>query len=151
MTRTVRCRNNGSALREFAMQRTYRLIGCILVSCLATLGGCSTARDVQVSGEIKSATALQGPITLQFFETSDDTKAVQSVLIDKVGTFDQKVQMAGDQVRIVAFADLDKNGACTDGEPSADATADIKDDTKAGPVVLELASRPCPKSSAGSK
>jgi len=112
------------------------------VSLAFALAGCSSARDVEVTGEVNGA--AQGSILLEFFDVSGDEKTSAGTATVAESTFKQVVSLEGDEVIVRAIADANDDGACTEGEQWAEATAKIEDD-KAGPVELTLAVAPCPK------
>lgn len=114
----------------------------------ALAAGCSSARDVEVTGEVSAAqsAAVDGKILLDFMEIADDAEAPESVhtqTLDALGTFTATAPLEGDKVRIRAINDKDGNGACSEGEAWAEVDAEITED-KVADVKLELANAACP-------
>jgi hypothetical protein len=125
----------------------------ILIAVVA--GGCGSSREVEVAGDAKASgqTAVAGPVTIQFWEVAgegDDapTEPVKSITIEKLGPFTAKVDVEGDKIRVLAIADSDKSGSCTEGEAWAEAQATIKDDDTIDRVTLALAVAACPSAPA---
>jgi hypothetical protein len=126
------------------------LLGSLaLVSMALPLVACGSSRDVEVSGEVSApaSVAVEGPISVQFFDVVDEEspERVHSITLETTGAFGEKVSLAGDDVRIVALDDRDANGACSAGEPWAQVEAPIKDDDTIDPVTLTLGLSPCPQ------
>jgi hypothetical protein len=124
------------------------------VACLAlapTLVGCGASRDVEVSGEIGAATTVQteGKIVLRFFDVigegeEQELSDVHSVNLSSLGAFKESVSLEGDSVLIRAIDDRNADGACSEGEPWAEATAAISDDDTVEAVKLTLENKACP-------
>src|SRR5688500_9807654 len=102
-----------------------------LVLVALPLVACGSSRDVEISGEVAapSTMTLEGPITVQFYDLVEDEspERVHSITLTSPSAFGEKVELAGDKVRIVAIDDRDANGACSAGEPWAQVEAPIKD------------------------
>ena len=114
------------------------------------IAGCSSGRDVEVTGSVSAAQSVQvqGPIVLQFLDVvaDDQTPEVAHTMkLDALGPFSQKVPLEGKQVIVRAINDKDGNGACTNGEAWVDVRAEISTDDKVGPVALALVSAECSK------
>ena len=129
------------------MKITSHVVCLVVAGALAV--GCDSSREVEVSGEVSApvTTAIDGEMTLDFFDVIDDgeeAKSVHTVKLEAIGSFKEKVEVEGDSVRVRALNDRDGDGACTDGEAWAEATAAISDDDKVEPVSLELTNDPCP-------
>ena len=109
--------------------------------------GCSSARDVEVTGEVQApASGTQGKILLDFMDIVSDSETPESVhtqTLDAPGAFTATAPLEGDQVRVRAVDDKDDNGACTAGEAWAQVDADITEDKVEG-VKLTLKVEPCP-------
>jgi len=124
---------------------------CAALSMLAIeIAGCGASRDVEVTGNVSAAATVQvqGPILLQFLDVLADGQAptvAQSMKLDALGAFTQKVPLEGKQLIVRAINDTDGNGACSSGEAWVDAKADISSDDKVGPVSLALISAECAK------
>jgi hypothetical protein len=128
---------------------TIRLLAPVALIAVLSAAGCSSARDVEVSGEVKAATstAVQGNIHVEFFDVSGEGEdleltSVHAVELTNVGEFNEKVPLEGDRVLVRAIADADGNGACSDGEAWAEMEAAIEED--AASVALELRIQACP-------
>jgi hypothetical protein len=107
----------------------------------AGLVGCSSSRDVEVTGEVQGAST--GKVYVQFFELTDSKPSVvYDLTLDQAGAFKQKVQLEGDTVLVRAIADADGDQACTAGESWGEFQADITDDK--ADVNITLAAEPCP-------
>ena len=115
-----------------------------ILSIAAFAGGCSSEREIEVSGEAKAPATgtLSAPIRLQFFDEIDPAKPATTpaleVMLEKAGPFTQKVTLRGDKVRIFALSDANKSGACDGGEPWSSVEADVNSDGKVAPVTLAL-------------
>lgn len=119
----------------------YAILGVVSLGLL--LAGCSSARDVEVTGEVSGA--AQGQILLEFFDVNGDEKvSAGTTVLGADRTFTQKVSLEGDKVLVRAIADTNDDEACSEGEQWAEATAEIEDD-KAGPIELALVVAACPK------
>ncbi len=129
------------------MKFTSNVVCLVVAGALAV--GCTSSRDVEISGEVSApaTTDIDGEITLDFFDVlgdGEEAKNVHTVKLEALGEFKETVEVEGDSVRVRALNDRDGDGACTDGEAWAEATAAISDDDKVEPVALELANDPCP-------
>jgi hypothetical protein len=116
----------------------------------AMLIGCSSARDVEVTGEVTAPASVQGKILLDFMEIETDEETAESVHTETLaapGPFTATAPLEGDKVRIRAVNDTDGNGICSAGEAWAEVDADVTDD-KVTDVKLELKVATCPAPSA---
>ena len=128
---------------------TIKLLAPVALIAALSAAGCSSARDVEVTGEVKSASssAVQGKIIVDFFDVAGEGESleltsVHSVELTELGTFSEKVPLEGDRVLVRAIADADGNGACTEGESWAEMEAAIEQD--AASVALDLSVQACP-------
>jgi hypothetical protein len=127
------------------------LIPAALISIAAFAVGCSSGRSVEVTGEVKAADSvtLSGPISISFFEVPDegeeaDTDPLKEIEIAQPGQFTETVdEVEGDNIRIFALDDADKDGACDEGEAWAQIDAPVEEDT-VKLVTLELSLAACP-------
>jgi hypothetical protein len=124
-------------------------------SCLAlaSLLGMFTAgcggQEVEVTGEAKSAEAVSGEITIEFFDAADaEAESLAQITLAELGPFEQVVEIDSDEIRIFALADADKDGKCSEGEAWAEGRATVKDDGTTDPVTLELVRDACPEADA---
>lgn len=111
------------------------------------LGGCSNARDVEVTGEVAAASnvEVQGVIMLEFFDLIDESEpsSVKTATLSALGPFTQTLSVEGDNVLIRAINDRNGDGTCSSGEPWAEVESSITEDTVEN-VVLSLGDKPCP-------
>ncbi len=115
--------------------------------------GCSSARDVEVTGSVQSE--LSGPIEVQIFEVTDDSEAdaeaepVVTIRLDQPGDLQETVSLEGDKLRAFALQDIDGDGQCSEGDAWAETTVQILEptDDDGAPdatILLNLASAACP-------
>jgi hypothetical protein len=112
----------------------------------AMLIGCSSARDVEVTGEVTAPASVQGKILLDFLDLASDSEKPESVHTQTLaapGAFTATAPLEGDKVRILAVNDTDGNGSCSAGEAWAQVDADVTDDKVTG-VKLDLKVTTCP-------
>jgi hypothetical protein len=121
---------------------------------LAFAVGCSSARDVEVSGKVTapSTVAVGDKVVIDFIdvvgEGSDQKQTVASTaMLKALGDFKQTVPLEGDQVLIRAIDDRDGDGKCSAGEAWGELTAQITDD-KVEAASLVLGTAACPAMSA---
>ena len=126
------------------MLRNY-FAATVMLSGLALIAGCSSSRDVEVSGKV-SAGSVSSEITLEFFDVNgSDKTSVHTAKLGDDGSFKETVSIEGDEVLVRAIADADGNAKCTEGEQWGEASAKISDDDKAGPIEVALSLAACPK------
>ena len=131
------------------MHQARGLVCAVVVLSALSAAACSGGRDVDVSGDVsaQAGVSVTGPIQLNFLDVVNDTdppKSAATTKLDALGTFDQKVNVSGDTVRVFALVDANGDGKCTAGEPWAKADAKIGDDDKVDQVALTLAPGTCP-------
>jgi hypothetical protein len=125
------------------MYSNIRMLGLSLVSALS-LVGCSSSRDVQVTGQVTAPASAQGTILVEFFEISDsETTSVHSIDLNGPGAFDEQVPLEGDKVLIRAVADADGDGKCTNGELWDEIEAEV-DSEDSAQATLALHAGDCP-------
>ncbi len=108
------------------------------------LSACSAGRDVEVEGEVSSA-STQGDILVQFWDIQESERAqVHDIKLAAPGTFKETVPLEGERLLVRAIADADGNGACTAGEQWAELELPIADDGSVEPVKLVLGGGACP-------
>ena len=106
--------------------------------------GCSSSRDVEVTGQVSSASA-QGQILLEFFDVEGaDKTSVHTAKAAPDGSFKETVALSGDEVLVRAIADADADGACSQGELWGETSAKIQDDA-VEPITPALGAEACPK------
>ncbi|HVY31852.1 MAG TPA: hypothetical protein VHB79_35195 [Polyangiaceae bacterium] len=133
---------------------SYRnlVVGGICLGLVAV--GCSSARDVEVSGKVTApSTVTTGDkIAVQFLDvvgegTDAKTELAQTAELKALGDFKQTVPLEGNEVIVRAIDDRDGNGKCTEGEAWGETQAKVTDD-KAEAVSLALAVAKCPAEAA---
>lgn len=125
------------------MYSNIRMLGLSLVSALA-LFGCSSSRDVEVTGQVSAPASAQGEILVEFFEITDsENTSVHSVKLAGAGAFAEKVPLEGDELLVRAIADADGDGKCTKGELWDEIKADVGEDDTAS-ATLSLHAGDCP-------
>jgi len=112
--------------------------------------GCSSGRDVEVSGKVTapSTLAVGDKLVIDFIDVvGDGTDAKQhlasSAELKAPGEFDQTVSLEGDQVLVRAVDDRDGDGKCTAGEAWGEALAPVTQN-KADTAMLMLGTAACP-------
>ena len=122
-----------------------------LVSLLGSLAlasfvvGCSGAEEVEITGEAKSAQAISGKITIEFFDVLEDEQpSLAKLTLDALGPFEQVVEAESDRIRVFALADGDGDGKCSEGEAWGEVEITVKEDGTTDPVDLELGTEACP-------
>jgi hypothetical protein len=130
---------------------SYRNRALVGILCLGFgLAGCSSARDVEVSGKVTAPSTLTvgDKVVIDFIDVvGAGADAKQSVAhttqLAALGDFKETVPLEGDQVLIRAIDDRDGNGACSAGEAWAETHAEINDG-KAVATSLMLSTTACP-------
>jgi hypothetical protein len=141
-----------NALEELVMTKNRIFLSIAAISALAFAQGCSSAQEVEVTGEATAAATVTGPISIEFFEVAaadaeaDETESlsIKKIELAQAGPFKETIEVEGDAIRIFALADSDKNGACTEGEAWAETEATVKEDGTLAAVTLALAVVACP-------
>ena len=92
------------------------ILSLIAITTLALVSGCSGSREIEVKGDITSTEAVTAPIAIELFDVPEaedgEQTSVATATLEMLGSFDQKVDVAGKAVRIVAVADADGDGKC---------------------------------------
>jgi hypothetical protein len=129
----------------------YRKSALLGFVCLA-LGavGCSSARDVEVSGKVTAPSSLTvgDKVVVDFIDVvGDGDEAKQSVAhttqLEALGDFKETVPVEGDRMIIRAIDDRDGDGKCTAGEAWGETEIEISED-KVEAATLTLATAACP-------
>ena len=114
------------------------------------VAGCSSARDVEVSGKVSAPSSLTvgDKVVIDFIdvvgEGSEEKRTVaHTSQLTKLGDFKETVPLEGDRVVIRAIDDRDGNGACSAGEPWGEVQAPISAD-KVEAASLSLSMAACP-------
>jgi hypothetical protein len=116
---------------------------------LGLLAACSTARSVDVTGQVSATAAITDPISLEFFEQQKDVTDAERVSIKKVelsalGAFTEKLDVTEDVLIAHALVDSDGDGKCTAGELWGESTQTAKDDGTFDAFAITLKADPCP-------
>jgi hypothetical protein len=124
------------------MYTKIRMLGLALASTLAI--GCSSSRDVEVSGQVSAPATAQGAILIEFFEQTDsELESVHSIQLAAPGAFAETIPLEGDRLLVRATLDADGNGACSTGELWDEIETAVTDDV-AEEVTLALHDGACP-------
>ena len=112
--------------------------------------GCSSAREVEVSGKVTAASSVTvgDEVVIQFIdlvgEGADAPSAVaHTTKLSSLGDFDQVVELEGDAVLIRVIDDRNGDGVCSEGEAWGQVRAAIDQD-KVEAVSLMLGTMACP-------
>lgn len=125
------------------MYSNIRMLGLSLVSALA-LFGCSSSRDVEVTGQVSAPATAQGEILVEFFDIVDsENTSVHSIELAEPGAFSEQVPLEGDTLLVRAVADANGDGKCTNGELWDEIEAEIGSDDTAS-ATLSLHAGDCP-------
>ena len=132
------------------MKTTMILTSIAILSVLSLATGCSSS-EVEVTGEAKAAASatLSGPISIKFLEPVDQSgtaaefETIKTIELASPGEFTEMVEVEGETVYIFALNDVNKDGACSEGEAWASANATVKEDGTLDKVTLELAVADC--------
>ncbi len=126
-------------------------LAAIALSTAALLAACSDAQEYEVTGEVTSAQALAGKVSLEFFEVGQEADAeresIKKVELDKLGGFTETVELSPEsKLIIVAIDDADGDGKCSAGEQWAEAEVSelAEDGTAPDAVSLALKANDCP-------
>ena len=128
--------------------RKSLLVG--VVGCTLCALGCSSGRDVEVSGQVTAPSTLSvgDKVVIDFIDVvGEGTDAKQSLAgsteLKMLGDFKETVSLEGDQVLIRAIDDRDGDGKCTAGEAWGESHAPVTQD-KAAATMLTLGTAACP-------
>lgn len=129
----------------------YRNLVVVGVVCAGlAVVGCSSARDVEVSGKVTapSTVAVGDKLVVEFIDVvGEGTDTKQSLAhtaeLKAPGDFKETVPLEGNEVVIRAIDDRNGDGKCSAGEAWGEARAKVADD-KVEPVSLVLGTAACP-------
>ncbi|MEZ4225142.1 MAG: hypothetical protein R3B13_29595 [Polyangiaceae bacterium] len=124
-------------MKKFVMPLVCALAGSLGI-------GCSSARDIQVTGEVQGGLAGQN-VQVEFWDIngSDQTK-VHSVTLLGAGAFDETVPLEGDKLIVRAIVDADADGLCSAGELWTEVSASIPEEEDTLKLAaLTVGSAPC--------
>jgi len=128
-----------------------------VISTLGLVAGCSSARDVSLTGTVTADAAVSsGPVRIEFYEressgdpstdpqTATTLKFIEAMPLASPGKFTHTVPVEGDKVHLVAFIDANKDDKCTDGEAWGESDVTIQTDNTATATVNIAAQSKCP-------
>ena len=128
--------------------RKSALLGFVCLALSAT--GCSSARDVEVSGKVTapSSLAVGDTVVVDFIDVvGDGDEAKQNVAhtaqLQALGDFKETVPLEGDRMIIRAIDDRDGDGKCSAGEAWGETQVEISQD-KVEAATLTLGTAACP-------
>ncbi|RYZ08448.1 MAG: hypothetical protein EOO73_08355 [Myxococcales bacterium] len=117
---------------------------------LLLVAGCSSARDVEVSGRVTapSALAVGGALVIDFIDVVGEGRATERTVVHRaelsgLGELEANVMLEGDQVLVRVIDDRDGDGECSLGEAWGETHAPVEDD-EASDVSLMLGAKACP-------
>ena len=128
------------------MQTIKMISSCFLALGIAALAsGCSSSRDIEVSGSVSSGEALQHDVSLTFYDVDNDGEEVHSTTLSAAGPYKETVAIAGNKLRIVALEDANNDGECSSGERWGETTVDVpEEDEKVEQADVALSNAACP-------
>jgi len=113
--------------------------------------GCSSARDVEVSGKVTapSSLAVGDKVVIDFIDVvGEGADAQESVVhttqLKALGDFKETVALEGDRVLIRAIDDRNGDGVCSAGEAWGELQAPV-DQNKVEAASLMLGTTACPQ------
>jgi hypothetical protein len=113
--------------------------------------GCSSARDVEVSGKVMAASsvAVVDEVVIDFIDlVGDGADAPRSVVrttkLKTLGDYRETLALEGDRVLIRAVADDNGDGVCSEGEAWGEVQARVDQD-KVEAESLVLSTKACPR------
>jgi hypothetical protein len=127
------------------------------ISILGFVAGCSSARDVSLTGTVTADAAVStGPVRLEFYESqiagdqqsnpqaTPELKFVEAMPLAALGKFSHTVPVEGDKLHLFAFIDADEDDKCTDGEAWGEADVTVQSNDTADATVNIVAQSKCP-------
>ena len=118
----------------------------------ALVFACSSARDVEVTGEVTAAVGTTpAKIHVEFFDMAGEgdtleKNSIQAIELTAPGSFKETVPVEGEKLLVRAIADDDGDGKCTAGEAWAEQQLSVKADGTVEAAKLQLAVQDCPAS-----
>jgi hypothetical protein len=131
------------------MHHRSLLVPAALLGLGLFMGGCSSSREVQVTGNVTAAQGVtSGKVLLDFYDVQgegSDLKltSVGTANLDTVGPFTQKVNLEGENVVVRAIIDTNGDAQCNDGEAWGEQKVAITDD-KADAAIEITTQATCP-------
>lgn len=128
--------------------KVWALLGAGYLGLAAV--GCSSGRDVEVSGKIgaPSSVTTGNKLAVDFIDVVGEGDALEksvahSMEMEALGDFKETVALEGNKVIVRAIDDRDGDGKCTAGEAWGEQEAEVVDD-KVEAVALTLGTAACP-------
>jgi hypothetical protein len=128
-----------------------------VISTIGLVAGCSSARDVSLTGTVTADEAVSsGPVRIEFYEressgeqstdpqTASTLKFIEAMPLEAPGKFSHTVPVEGDKIHLVAFIDANKDDKCTDGEAWGESDVTVQTDNTANTTVNIAAQTKCP-------
>jgi hypothetical protein len=121
------------------------------VVCLAFAAvGCSSGRDVEVSGKVTapSSVTVGDKLLVEFVDVvgegeEQEQTVAHSTELTALGDFKETVSLEGDKLIVRAIDDRDGDGKCSAGEAWGETEADVSAD-KVEAIALSLSTAACP-------
>ena len=129
----------------------YRNRVCVGLLCVELgLLGCSSARDVEVSGKVTapSSLAVGDKVVIDFIDVvgegpDAEENVAHTTHLKLLGDFKETVALEGDRVLIRAIDDRNGDGVCSAGEAWGQVQAPVdQDKVEAASLVLGMADCP---------
>jgi len=100
------------ALEELVMTKNHIVLSIAAATVLAFAQGCSSAQEVEVTGEATAAATVTGPISIEFFEVpgaeeeadADESLSIKKIELAQPGPFKETIEVEGEKIRIFALA-----------------------------------------------
>lgn len=130
------------------MTISHKSFFVLCLVALSSAAGCSSGRDVEVSGTATAANgqSTKGTVRVEVYDLVDaaNPKLAGATKLDASGKFSDKFSIEGDSIKIVAIDDADANEACSLGELWGTTTAKVAEDAASG-IAIVLDATPCAK------
>lgn len=129
-------------------RKVWAVVGVGYMGLVAA--GCSSGRDVEVSGKISAPSSVTtgDKLVVEFIDVVGEGDALErsvahSLEMDAPGDFTETVALEGNKLIVRAIDDRDGDGKCTAGEAWGETEADVVED-KVEAVTLTLGAAACP-------
>lgn len=138
------------AITEVSMNyhKVWALVGAGYLGL--TAAGCSSGREVEVSGKISAPSSVTtgNKLAVDFIDVVGEGDALEKSVAHRLemeapGDFKETVALEGSKVIVRAIDDRDGDGKCTAGEAWGEKEAEVVDD-KVEAVTLTLGTAACP-------
>lgn len=121
----------------------------VALGVVGALGGCSTARDVEVSGEVTapSSLAVGDELVIELVDVVGVGKDAERSVVHRgalrgLGEFEASVQLEGNQVLVRVIDDRDGDGGCSLGEAWEETYAPVEADEVTFSLLLGTSACP---------